>query len=77
MVFYILNTEKQAMIWYTKHREKYLISSLIVSGLITPPDVVSQVIGGVLFIGTMEFLVVIDSVKQGYLPITKGKKVHS
>ena len=37
------------------------------SGLVTPPDVISQIIGGFLFLGTMEFLVLIDSVKQGYL----------
>ena len=78
MVFYIINTEKQAMLWYTNHRELYLLGSLVFSGLITPPDVVSQVLGGLVVLLTMEGLVIIDSIKQGYLPLSSSQgEMHS
>lgn len=59
----VLTKRESTMKGYIEHREKILLVTLIIGGIITPPDIISQIIVGVLIMGTLELMVMIESIK--------------
>lgn len=64
----VLTKRGNTMKGYIVHREKILLVTLIIGGILTPPDIISQIIVGVIIMGTLELMVIIESVKLALPP---------
>ena len=60
-------TDQPCMIWYERNREKGILGILIISGGITPPDVITQIIGSMIIIGIIELMVIGEKSKEAFV----------
>jgi len=65
LLFKVFTVQQETMRWYTDNREKVLLGTLLIGGVITPPDLVSQVMVALVVLGTIETVVLLESIKLG------------
>jgi len=66
LLFRIILKKEESMKWYTNHREKYLLGFLFISGILTPPDLISQIFVAVGILSTIEIIVFLEALKMGW-----------
>lgn len=66
LLFKVFTVQQETMRWYTDNREKILLGTLLIGGVITPPDLVSQVMVALVVLGTIETVVLLESIKLGW-----------
>ena len=69
LLFRVWSQDHETMVWYTSHREKFLLVTLLIGGILTPPDLISQILVAIVMLSTLEIVVLLESYKMGLFSI--------
>lgn len=67
LIYHVLNSNKKATKIYYLHRDKIVLFLLFLAGIITPPDLVSQIFITILILIILEIITILNCLKLAYI----------